>query len=133
LACQCPAPARQRREAFPECRVQSLNVGCIDHSVPLRPASERLDACGCAINNAALRVNDATTLVAFDYLSDQDVAPGTQPWPSTLARTRGIAKGLANRPDVRAQPIGTDQQRTVRGTAPHPRDQPPDQAHGTLP
>jgi len=32
LACQRPAPARQRREAFPERRVQSLNVRCLDGS-----------------------------------------------------------------------------------------------------
>ena len=35
LACQRPAPTRQRREAFPERRVQSLNVRRIDDSVTL--------------------------------------------------------------------------------------------------
>src|SRR5206468_3629975 len=52
VACQRPAPARQWREACPERRVQSLNVGCIDHSVSLRPVSERLHACWRAIDNA---------------------------------------------------------------------------------
>ena len=109
LACQRPATARQRCEAFPKRCVEPLHVRCIDHPVPLRPASERLHACRRAIDNAAFSLDHSPPLVALDNLSDQDMAPRTQPWPSTLARTRGIAKGLANRPDVRAQPIGTEQ------------------------
>jgi hypothetical protein len=35
LACQRPAPTRQRREAFPERRVQPLDVRCIDAPVAL--------------------------------------------------------------------------------------------------
>ena len=85
VACQRPAPARQRREAFPERRVQSLNVGGIDHPVALRPASERLHACRRAIDNAAFGRDHPPPLVALDDLGDEDMAPRTQPGPSALA------------------------------------------------
>ena len=45
VAGQRPAAARQRCEAFPERRIQPFDVCCVDHSVALRAASERLDAC----------------------------------------------------------------------------------------
>jgi hypothetical protein len=60
-------------------------------------------------------------------VGDQAVAPGPQPRPPARARAPGLAKGLANRPAVGAQPIGTDQERTVRGAAADTLDQPPDQ------
>ena len=44
----------------------------------LRATSQRLDVCGYAINNAALRFDDATTLVPFDHVGDQDVSPGAR-------------------------------------------------------
>src|SRR2546421_2970847 len=109
-----------------------LNVRGVDHPTALRAMAERLDACWRAIDNAALRVDDATTLVAFDHLGDQDVAPGAQPGPSALARLHGVAKGLPNGPDVRHQAIGTDQQGTPCRTAPHALDQPSDQRHVPL-
>src|SRR5215831_13640117 len=132
LAGQCPAPARQRCEVFTERRVEPFDVCRVDDPVALRPAAECLHACRRAIHNAALRVDDATTLVAFDHLGDQDVAPGPQPRPPAFPRAHGIAKGLANRSDVGAQPISTEQQRTVHGAAAHSLDQPPDQGHVTL-
>src|SRR4029434_10185299 len=132
MAGQRPATARQRSEAFPECRVQPLNVRGVDHPTALRATAERLDACWRAIDNAALRVDDATTLVAFDHLGDQDMAPRTQPWPSARARLYGVAEGFPNGPDVRHQAIGTDQQGTTGRTAPHPCDQPSDQGQVTL-
>src|SRR5215471_8609932 len=75
---------------------------------------------------------DATTLIAFDHLGDQDMAPRTQPGPSALARRHGVTKGLANRPDVGHQAIGTDQQGMTCRTAPHALDQPSDQGQVTL-
>src|SRR5262245_6084945 len=132
LACQRPATTSQGSKPFTERRVEPFDVRRVDHPVALRATSERLDACRRAINNAALRVDNATTLVAFDHLGDQDVAPGLQPRPPARARAHGIAKGLANRPDVGAQPIGTDQQRTVHGTAADTLEQPPDQGHVAL-
>ena len=62
----------------------------------LRAPSERLDACGCAIYDAALRVDDAATLVAFDHLGDHDITPRAQPRPPALPRAHRIAKGLNN-------------------------------------
>src|SRR5437660_5147018 len=109
-----------------------LNVRGVDHRTALRAMAERLDACWRAIDNAALRVDDATTLVAFDHLGDQDVAPGPQPRPPARARAHGIATGLAHRSDVSTQPISTDQQRTGRGAAADALDQPPDQGHVAL-
>jgi hypothetical protein len=101
LTGQRPAPARQRREAFPKRGVQPLNVGRIDHAVPLRAASERLHTCWRASDNAALGLDDTPPLIAFDHLGDQDVAPRTQAWSSPLARAYGIAKGLPNSPVIR--------------------------------
>src|SRR4029450_8403237 len=109
LACQRPAPTCQRREAFPERRVQPLDVCRIDDAIALRALSERLDACGRAVDNAAVGLDDTAPLVALDHLGDQDVAPGAQPRSPTFARVYGLAKGLANRPDIRAQPIGAEQ------------------------
>src|SRR5262249_56345588 len=74
----------------------------------------------------------AMTLVAFDDLGDQDVAPGPQPRPPTHARAHGIATGLPNGADVGHQAIGADQQRTVRSTAADALDQPPDQGQVAL-
>ena len=67
LACQRPAPPRQRRQAFPERRVEPLDVRRIDDPVALRAPSERLDAYRRAIDHAACRVDDATTLVATPW------------------------------------------------------------------
>src|SRR5215813_14745920 len=52
-----------------------LNVRGVDHSAALRAPLECLDACRRALNNAALCVDDVTTLVTFDDLRDQDMAP----------------------------------------------------------
>src|SRR5262249_61236335 len=105
LACQRPAPARQRREAFPERRVQPLDVRCIDDAVALRAPSERLDAGGRAVDNAAVSLDDTAPLVVLEHLVDQDVAPGAQPGPAALACGPGVATGSAESPDVRASPI----------------------------
>src|SRR4029453_9938418 len=112
--------------------VQPLNIRGVDHPTALRATAERLDACWRAIDNAALGGDDATTLVAFDHLGDQDMAPRTQPWPSALARLHGVAKGLPNGPDVRHQAIGTDNKGTTGRTAPPPRDQPSNQGQVPL-
>src|SRR5215475_6481030 len=104
----------------------------VDHPAALRATPECLDASRRAIDNAALRFDDATTLIAFDHLGDQDMTPRTQSWPSTLARMYGVAKGFANRPDVGHQAIGTDQQGTTCRTAPHALTQPPDQGQAAL-
>src|SRR5215813_578780 len=132
VAGQRPAPARQRREAFPERRVEPLYVGGVDHPTALRATSERLHACRRAIDKAAFRRDHPPPLVALDDLGDQDMAPRAQPWPSALPRVYGIAKGLPNSSDVGHQAIGAEQQRTVRRTAAHPLDQPPDQGQVTL-
>src|SRR6266581_4847617 len=60
------------------------------------------------------------------------MAPRTEPWPSTLARMHGIAKGLPHSPDVGHQAIGTDQEWPMHRTASYPLDQPPDQGQVTL-
>src|SRR5207237_3303130 len=105
LAGQRPATARQGSTPCTERRVEPFDGGRVDHPIALRAPSERLDACWRAINNAALRVNDATTLVAFDHLGDQDVAPGPQPRPPARARAHGIATGLAHRSGVSTEPL----------------------------
>ena len=107
--CHRPARTRERREAFPERRVQPLDVGRIDHPVPLRPASKRLHACRRAIDKAAVGRDHPPPLVALDHLGDQDLAPRTQPRPSALPRVYGIAKGFPNGPNVGHQTIRADQ------------------------
>src|SRR5712691_8852768 len=104
--CQRPATARQGGQTLAKRRVEPLDVGGMDDPVTLRAASERLDARGPAIHEAAFDLRHAPPLVALDDLGNQDVAPWTKPWPSTRARVHGIAKGLPNRPDVRHQEIG---------------------------
>src|SRR4029077_19461409 len=58
--------ACQRGQPCTEGGVEPLNVGRIDHPVPLRPASKRLHPCRCAIDHTAFRVDHSPALVAFD-------------------------------------------------------------------
>jgi len=132
VTCQRPATPRQWREVFPERRVQPLNVRRIDHPVPVRPASERLHACRCAIDDAAFGLDYLPPLVALDDLGDQDIMPGTQSWSSALARVHWVAKSLPNSPDIGHQAISTDQQGPTCRTASHPLDQAPDQGQVPL-
>jgi len=127
-----PTTACQGRQALPTRGVEPLDGGGLDAPITLRAASERLHACRRAIANAALGRDHPPSLVALDDLGDQDMAPRTKPWPPARARVHGIAKGLAHGPDGGTQPIGTQQQRTVRGTAADPLDQAPDQRHVAL-
>src|SRR5262249_45455755 len=90
---------RQRRAGVPGSRVQPFDVRGVAHPVPLRAASEPLDACWRTIHNPAVGLDHPPPLVAFDDLGDTDMALQTEPWPSTLARRHGIAKGFPNRPD----------------------------------
>ena len=83
LACQRPAPARQRREALPKRRVEPLHVRRIDHPVPLRPAAERLHTCRCAIDHTTFGLDHPPPLVALEDLRDQDMPPRPPPWPPT--------------------------------------------------
>src|SRR5215470_17687420 len=92
-----------------------LNVGRINHYVPLLPVSERLHACWGPIDNAALNLDHPPPLIALDDLSDQDMAPRTQLWSSARARVHGIAKGLSK---VSCRP------HSLRRTDIHPKDWP---------
>jgi len=129
LACQRPAPTRQRREAFPERRVQPLDIGGVADAVALRAPSERLATGGRAVDNAAVGLDDTAPLVALHPVGDQDVAPWQQPWSSACARAHGIATGRAHRSAGSTQPIRTAQHRTGCGAAADALDQPPDQGH----
>ena len=82
VAGQCPAPARQRREVFPKRCVEPLNVGCIDHPDPLRPALERRHACRRTIDHAVFGLHHPPPLVALADLGDQDLVPPPQPGAS---------------------------------------------------
>ena len=129
---QRPTAACQRGQTLTKRRVQPLDVRRVDHAVALRATPERLNACGRAIHDAALDVDDAPLGVALHDLGDADVAPGAQPGTPVGSRPDRIAKGLANRADIGAQAIGTEQQRAMEGTGAHPLDQPPDQRHVAL-
>src|SRR5712692_1265348 len=75
---QCPAAACQRCQALAEGRVEPLDVGGVDDAVPLRAASERLDACRRALYDAPLDIDDTPLGIAFHDLCDAEVAPGAQ-------------------------------------------------------
>ena len=132
VAYQRPAAARQRREAFPECGVEPLTVGRIEHSVPLRPASERLHAYRCAIDPAAFGLDDMSPLVALDDWRAQAIVPRTQSRSSARARMHGSAQGLPQGPAVSPQAIGTDHQGPTCRTASHALRQPPAQGQVAL-
>src|SRR5712691_10422162 len=95
VARQRTTAACQRGQTCTEGRVQSLDVRRIDDAVALRTPPERLHACRCAIDKAALGLDHPSSLVALDDLGDQDVAPRTQPGPSALPCVHGLAKGLS--------------------------------------
>src|SRR5438034_8788596 len=70
---QCAARQRtpsacQRCQPLTKRRVQPLDVRGIDHAFPLRPASERLDACRRTIDHAACGLDHPPPLVALDDL-----------------------------------------------------------------
>src|SRR2546425_2540955 len=137
LKCQRVARQRtpaacQRGQTRTEGSVQSFDVRRIDDAVALRTPPERLYACRCAIDKAALGLDHPSSLVALDDLGDQDMAPRPQPVPSALPGVYGLAKGLSYGPNVRHQAIGTDQQGTTGRAALHPLDQPSDQGHVPL-
>src|SRR4029453_12741398 len=124
--------ACQRGQPLTKRGVQPLDVRGIDHALPLRPASEGLDACRHPIDNPAFGLDYPPSLVALDDLGDQNIAPPTQPGPSALPCVYGLAKGLPYGPEVCTQTTGTDKQ-GAGGCAPFPPpDQPPDQGHVTL-
>jgi hypothetical protein len=120
---QCPASARQRRQALTECRVQSLDVRGVDHACPLRATLERLDACRRPGDDPTLDGDDAPLRIALHDLGDADMAPGTQPGASVRSCMLWITKRLPNRPDIGDAPVGTEQQRSVRRTSAHPLDE----------
>src|SRR5207247_4172422 len=126
-----PAAACQRRQALAKGRVEPLDVGGVDHPVPVRATPERLDPCGCSINDATLDVDNPPLLIPLDDLGDADVAPGTQPGTPVGSRADRVAKGLANRADVGAQAISTEQQGAREGTKTHALDQATNQRHIT--
>jgi hypothetical protein len=102
---QCAARQRtpsacQRCQPLTKRRVQPLDVRGIDHAFPLRPTSERLDACRRTIDKAACGLDHPPPLVALDDLGDQNMTPRTQSGPSALPRGHGSAKGFPNGPDV---------------------------------
>ena len=70
----------------------SRSRGRIDDPAALRAPSECLDACRRAIHNAAFGLDHPSPLVALDDLGDQDMAPWTQPGPSTRARVLASRK-----------------------------------------
>ena len=128
-ACQGPAAAGQRCQAFPEGRVEPFDVGGVDHSVPVRATPKRLDPCWGTLHDAPLDIDNPLLRIALDDLRDADVAPGTQPGTSLGPRTLWRTKCLPNRSDVGDEPIGTAQQGAVDRTAAHPLDELTDQWH----
>src|SRR6266545_5037303 len=132
VACQRAASTGQRRQTLPKRRIQSLDVRRVDHAVALGPTPEYLHACGRASHDAAFDVDNTPLDISFHDLCDAEVPPRAQPRTPGGPGLDRIAKRLANRPNVRAQPIGTEQEWPTEGTGAYPLDQPPDQSHITL-
>ena len=127
LACQRPASTRPRRAAFPQGRLEPLQVGRIAHTGPLRSTSACLHACRRASDQAACRRAPPASLRALDDVGDEDRAPGTQAWSAALARLHGLAQGLPHGPEVGHQASGTAHQGATCRPAPHPLEPPPAQ------
>ena len=98
------------------------------------PCARRLSVSTRAGVPATMRRSTSTTTplgIALHDLGHAEVAPGAQPRAPMCTRTHRIAKRLTNRPDIGAQPIGTEQQGAVRRTAAHALHEPSNQRHVT--
>src|SRR5574341_2517801 len=122
-ACQCPAATCQRRQVRTKGGGEPLDGGGVDHPITVRATPERLDPCGCPINDAPLDVDHAPLLIPLDDVSEAEVAPRTQPRSEERSSTDRIAQGFTARPHLGAQAIGTAQERARQCTAPHPPNQ----------
>src|SRR5213594_332154 len=100
----------QRGQTRTEGRVQALDVRRIDDAVALRTPPERLNACRCAIDNAAFGLDHPSSLVALDDLGDQvsalraDFARPSYAWRSSNLALKAILSA-----------------RVVSWAVPHPR------------
>ena len=121
---QRPPSTSQRCQPFAECGVEPLDVGGVDHPVPVRATPERLDAGWCAIRDAERDGNHSPLCIALHDLRNAEVAPGAQPRAPLDARLHRITKGLTNRPEIGAQAVGAEQERAMHGTAAHSRNEP---------
>jgi hypothetical protein len=123
LARQRPTPPYQRRETLAARGMEPFDVGGVDDPVTLRATPEGLDARGRPLNDAPLNGDHTPVFIAFDDLCDEDMTPWPQPGPSMGSRPLWVATCLANRPDIGAQPIGTDQEGTMQRTPTHLLDE----------
>ena len=105
---QCPTPPCQRRETLAERGIEPFDVGGVDDPVTLRATPECLDARGRPLNDAPLHCDNTSLFIAFYDLCEEDMTPWPQPGTSMGSRPLRVAKCLANRPGIGAQPIGTD-------------------------
>src|SRR5882724_407940 len=124
----CPArqrstPPCQSREPLAKGGIEPFDVGGVDDPVALRATPERLDARGRSRNDAPLHGDDASLLVAFHDLCDQDMPPRSQPGTPLGSRPRRVSKRLANRPAIGTQPIGTEQEWTMPRAPTYLRDE----------
>ena len=80
LAWPAPGTDVPWREAFLNVAFSRSMYAVLMTPWPCERQSKRLDACGRAVDNAAVGLDDTAPLVALDHLvADQDVAPGAQP------------------------------------------------------
>ena len=131
LACQGPATACQGRQACPKRRGAPLTGRRGDHAVPWRPPAERLHTGRGAVDQAPGGRAPAPSLIALDDWREANVAPRTQPGPSTRTRAHGRTPGLPPGPDGGPHALGPDPPWPTCGPAPPPRGQPP--AQGQVP
>jgi hypothetical protein len=118
---QRPTSPCQRRETLAERGLEPFAVGGVDDSVTWRTTPERLDARGRALYDALLHGDHAPLLGAFHDLGAADMPPWPPPGAPLGSPPLRRATHLTNRPDIGAQPIGTDPKETRQRAPTHPR------------
>ena len=100
--------------------IKALDISRIDHTISLRPTSERLDPSCRAVNHTTFNLDHTSAFRSFDHLGNQDVSPRSKPGPSATVRSKRVAKGLTRGPNVGLQAIGANQDRPTKRAAAHP-------------
>lgn len=91
--------------------IEPLDVGRVEHALPLRLANQTRDQWLAVFENPARGVHDPWASVLLDDLANGDALPGTQGRSAAPLSQDRLAKGGLNGCDVAAEPVDRDQQR----------------------
>jgi hypothetical protein len=107
---QSARATRQARQALATRPVEPLNGGRVEDALTRGRRACLLGLVGPAVHDAALDLDNAVVVVAFDDLYDQPPSPDTQRLAAAPAGGDVVAACLAGGAHVGAQPIGTDEE-----------------------